>query len=320
MGKIEKKFFGGISVKKKTIRRIGAIVGATVLGTLSLMAFAGCSTSAHPEVTITYNFNGKDYEVDYVLSRNYAPKTVTRFIELAENGYYDGLVVHDYKEDVALYTGGYKLDENEELEEINFFEAIKQLEEEKKFTLTQSVYFDEAKAEPTYTLYGEFSKNGFDTDDREYSHKKGALVMYYNPIEGENPTESIDYDVWIERADGGKENGGNPLNRSQYSNNCATSLFYTWMGSSNVLNNTKYSVFGMAKDYDGQLTNGLLAAIEEYIEEYGDADDFSFTEASSGMYLNQYDPTPAIANGKILAEYDIPVEPIIIKSVKVTKY
>ena len=94
-------------MKKKILRRVVA-VGTTALIAAGAMAmFAGCTTSNNPEVTITYTFNGEDYKVDYILSRVDAPRTVQHFIELADAGFYDGLVVHDYQ-DSTICSGGYR--------------------------------------------------------------------------------------------------------------------------------------------------------------------------------------------------------------------
>ena len=76
-------------MKKKTVKRIVALVSTAALSAAALVMFAGCTTR-HPQVTITYTFNGEDYEVDYTLSRNDAPKTVEHFIELADAGFTTG--------------------------------------------------------------------------------------------------------------------------------------------------------------------------------------------------------------------------------------
>ena len=90
-------------MKKNLLRRVFAVGTTALVAVGSVAMFAGCTTSNNPEVTITYTFNGEDYEVDYILSRIDAPRTVQHFIELADAGFYDGLVVHDYRSN-ALYT------------------------------------------------------------------------------------------------------------------------------------------------------------------------------------------------------------------------
>ncbi len=301
---------------KHNVRRIISLASVLTLGACTLGMFAGCTTQ-HPEVTITYSFNGKDYAVTYILSRNDAPKTVQHFIELADAGYYDGMCVHNYTSS-AMYSGGYKLN-GSELEEVDYFSTVKQLEAEKDITFTQSVWkTDEAKT-PLYTVYGEFYRNGVDNErSREYKHSEGALVMYYTPKVSDKNKRDID--VTVERADGGKNNDGNAFQVAPYSLNSATSLFYTFRSASNTEYDRLYCVFGKADadDYKNQLENGLFAAIEEYEETL--SEDSSFTEERT-QKLNRFEPFEEIAKGDMDETFQTPVDrPIVIKSVVVNKY
>ena len=132
-------------MKKKLLFRAATIGAAAVLTAGTLMMFAGCSSN-HPEITITYTFNGEDYEVDYQLSRTDAPNTVQHFIELADAGFYDGLVVHNYANSrTRMYSGGYRLVDGE-LEEIDYLTTVKALEQEQGITFTQSVWADASKS------------------------------------------------------------------------------------------------------------------------------------------------------------------------------
>lgn len=297
---------------KHKVRRILSLASALTVGACAIGMFAGCTTQ-HPEVTITYSFNGKDYSVTYTLSRNDAPKTVQHFIELADAGYYDGMCVHDYTSD-ALYTGGYRL-VDKELEEVNYFERVKKLEEEKGITFTQSVWMDDEAKTPLYTVYGEFSANGVESEyAKENLHSAGALVMYYTS------KGSFNGDVKVERADGGKNNDGVAEQNVRYTTNSATSLFYTYKGYSNNSLDRNYCVFGMADadDYQNELVDGLFAAISEYIDSLND--DASFTEDISWK-INTYEPFEDVAKAGDEANFKTPVEmPIIIKSVVVDKY
>ncbi len=300
-------------MKKKLFRRIAALTSTVIVGAAALAMFAGCTTK-HPQITITYEFNGKTYEVDYTLSRNDAPKTVQHFIELADAGFYDGLVVHDFSSS-KICSGGYTLAEggdvgdNYGLTEINYFERVKQLEQEKDITFTQSVWYDEARTQPTYTVYGEFVGNGAYTQyQRENSYTKGALVMDYTQKGGNNP-------VWVERADGGKGNDGEAYQQAKYTLNSATSLFYTFTGESGTSSvASNYCVFGMAKDYS-QIQE-LLDAITEYEDTLQEG---SFTETVEDYLLNQYDTHFEL--GDYTTDFSLAVDkPIKIKSVEVTKY
>ncbi len=298
-------------MKKKLFRRMGAFVGAAALAVGALAMFAGCTTK-HPEITITYRFNNKDYAVDYTLSRNDAPKTVQHFLELADAGFYDGLCVHDYASNgTFLYTGGYKIVDGE-LEEVDYYSAVKSLEESgKKFT--QSVWTADALRTPLYSVYGEFFSNGTRNQyTSENWHRAGALVMYYTD------KGNFNGDVTVLRADGGKNNDGNKYQESRYVYNSATSLFYTYTGSADSKRDENYCVFGMAKDYEKQLENGLLKAISDYTENLGE--NVSFTQETE-VTLNRYDPFEEVKKEGRRETFNTPVEmPITIQSVKVNKY
>lgn len=297
---------------KHRVRRILSVAAAMALGACALGAFAGCTTQ-HPEVTITYTFNGKDYSVRYTLSRNDAPKTVQHFLELADADYYDGLCIHNYTTD-ALYSGGYKLVDGE-LEEVDYFSTVKQLEQDQGITFTQSVWTADENKTPLYTVYGEFYNNGvYNQYGREYNHTAGALVMYYTS------KGSFNGDVTVERADGGKENDGNAVQTVHYSTNSATALFYTFRGLSNTSRDNDYCVFGMANsdDYENELQNGLFAAIEEYEESL--SEDASFTREITKK-LNAFEPFESLAKGDQEDTFQTPVDrPVVIKSVVVNKY
>ena len=297
-------------MKKKILFRAATLGAAAVLSAGALMMFAGC-TSNHPQVTITYTFNGEDYAVDYTLSRTDAPNTVQHFIELADAGFYDGLVVHDYQ-NYTICSGGYRI-ENEELVEVDYFTTVQKLEEEQNITFTQSVWRDAACTEGAYTVYGEFSANGVSQQyGKDYVHSAGALVMYYNDKGNYNGN------VTVKRIDGGSENDGEETQSVAYRYNCATSLFYTFTGEQRPASDSIYCVFGMADDYEGQMTNGLLAAIDEY--EATLEEDESFTETQT-MQRDRYDPIPEVSRGGYTDTFATPMTmPIVIKSVVVTRY
>ena len=298
-------------MKKKFFRRMASVGAAAAIAAGACTMFAGCS-SDHPEVTITYSFNGTDYAVDFVLSRNDAPNTVQHFLELADAGFYDGLVVHDIADDYTYHTGGYRI-ENGELVEVDYLSTVKALEAEQEIAFTQSVWSDPEATQGTYTVYGEFSANGVEQEyGKEYVHSAGALVMYY--------TDKGNYngEVTVKRVDGGSNNDGQAYQRKEYKYNSATSLFYLFTGEQRPSADSTYCVFGMAKDYEDQLENGLLNAIAEYKESLDE--DASFTEEQT-VRLNRYDPNEAVNKGDLTAEFNTPMEmPIVIKSVTVTKY
>lgn len=288
---------------KKSLR-IFAAVATAAIGLSSMFVFAGCDTN-EPEITITYSFNGKDYEVGYTLNRAGAPQTVRHFIELADAGYYENTVIHDYQTNgTFLYGGGYVLDDDGELVEKDYWSEVERLEKEKNMTFTQSV-FREGTDEGLYTVYGEFKDNGVQNSARVYNHTQGALVMYYMDKGDDNTT------VRTVRADNGEKQDG-----SQYRYNSATSLFYTFTGSGSRSDlDSKYCVFGKTKDYSEM--SELLDAISEYAS--GLDANVSFAEERRTI-LNQHDPFELVKNAKITADYQVPTVAIVIKSVEVTKY
>ena len=123
-------------------------------------------------------FNGETYNLNYKLYRKIAPTTVEHFLYLADNGYYDGLCVHDYDADnLRMYTGGYTVatDETDSdgLEYKSYYDAIAAFDNYGKFPV--SVWRDDNKKNPTYTLYGEFKNNNFEV-------KKGALKESFGSL------------------------------------------------------------------------------------------------------------------------------------------
>lgn len=328
---------------KKLFRAL-AICSTAAIGFVSLAAFTACDTN-YPEVTITYEFNGETYEVDYILTRKGAPQTVQHFIELADAGYYEDTVIHNYVESgTFLYGGGYTWDPLAEdahggLVEKDYWKEVRRLEEEKNITFTQTVfargrdmsgyladlesdslsytvkgksYGAEDEEIPLYTLHGEFSDNGAYGNSKSYSHnRQGTLGMYYTD-KGTNNVE-----VRVVRRDGGADNvDKDPYDTSVYKTNGATSLFYTFTGAGSRTDlDSSYTAFGRTKDYSQM--QALLTAIGEYADGLDEND--SFTESQS-VLVNQYDPIDTARNAKISLTYDVPTVPIYIRSVKVKKY
>ncbi len=90
------------------------------------------------EATITLETGD---EIELELYPNVAPETVENFVDLAEDGFYDGLIFHRVIEDFMIQGGGY--DEN-------------------------------LKEQKASTIDGEFSSNGF---DNPLSHTRGVISM-----------------------------------------------------------------------------------------------------------------------------------------------
>lgn len=324
-------------VNMKKSMRLLAVLATAAIGVTSVAFFAGCDTDT-PEVTITYEFNGTAYEVEYVLSRKGSPQTVQHFIELADAGYYNGTVIHDYQSGgVFLYGGAYTLN-GDELEEKDYWTELRNYEKEHGFTFTQTVfakgkdiagylaeegayvsggetYTAESEKVPLYTLHGEFSGNGVTTNSKTYRHnQKGILAMAYTGKGTDNTT------VRTVRSDGGANNNNQAeQDGDHYSTNCATSIFYTFTGESRTDLDATNTAFGVTKDYE-QLQE-LLDAIVDYTANLEDTDgDGNVFTSTQSFLANRYDPIDSVRNAKISTEYNVPVQPITIKTVKVTKY
>lgn len=281
------------------------VVSATLALTAAFSCvglFSACET-AHPEVQITLSFEGNDYTLDYTLYRKVAPATVEHFLTLAENGYYDGLCVHDY-DDSKMYTGGYSYQDgatNGGLIYKNYYDIVKSY-------IPQTVWQDEAKTLPTYTLYGEFSNNKFSVkNDGHLLESFGSLTMYY--------TEKDDCDdtIYALRSDG---KGVTPR---AYEYNCATSLFYISL-TTTAKTNKDYCTFGTLDESSNDELTNLQTAIADYIaKNYGEADDAD-EEFTSEVSVNVDEDDAFVGGTENEATYDVPNEPIVVKKVKVKKY
>lgn len=324
-------------VNMKKSLRLFAVLATLAVGATSAALFAGCDTDT-PEVTITYEFEGTEYKVEYVLTRKGAPQTVQHFIELADAGYYDGTVIHDYQTSgIFLYGGAYTMQDGE-LKEKDYWTELRNYEKEHNYAFTQTVfaqgkvmanylaeagnylaggqsYNAESTKIPLYTLHGEFEANGVTTNSKIYHHnRKGVLAMYYTE-KGANENTT----VTTVRSDGGANNNNEPEQSDKYKTNCATSIFYTFNGENQTALDKTNTAFGVTKNFSQM--QALLNAIGDYEADHEDTDgdDKIFTETQH-VLANQYDPIDLVRNAKIYADYNVPVQPILIKSVKVTKY
>ena len=129
--------------------------------------------------------------------------------------------------------------------------------------------------------------------------------MYYTPKE-----KCATY-VDVKRSDG----KGNDAKLYKY--NSATSLFYISLSSSSSGSGTSYCTFATLEDDSVEVLDDLKAAITDYIEdEYeGNAADFAPT---SKVVVDEDDRY--VGSDKESREYSVPLEPIVIKSVKVKSY
>ena len=268
----------------------------------SVATFSACET-AHPEVQITLSFNKQDYTLDYTLYRKVAPATVEHFLTLAENGYYDGLCVHDY-DDSKMYTGGYSYQDggaNGGLIYKNYYEIVKSY-------IPQTVWQDQAKTLPTYTLYGEFESNKFSVKNNGHLLESfGSLTMYYTE------KEDCEDSVYVQRSD------GDGVSTRGYEYNSATSLFYISL-STGTKTNKNYCTFALLSDDSTSELTALQTAIADYIEDnYGEEEDAA-EDFVTDVTL-EVDADDIFVGGRDNEEtYQVPNEPIVVKKVEVKKY
>ena len=290
----------------KTFKKVvcAALTAASVFG--SAVAFVGCTTD-RPEVEMQIGFNGKTYTLEYTLYRKKATNTVNHFLALVENGYYNGVCVHDYT-DVKWYTGAYTYNENSEVDgglTYKDYFSIVSAYENKDFV---SVWADSAKTTPTYTLYGEFSENGMSIEKGDFlTQSLGSLSMYYTD-KGENATE---YEVYVERLD------GKGVAKKQYEKNSATSMFAINFTGTGI--DKSHATFATLQEDSVSELNDLKSAVEAYIKaNFTDEEDGAKFAEEIELHYGQGDPF--IEDAELTATYNVPSAPIVIKSVKVTKY
>lgn len=286
---------------KKTKRFLSCALAAC-----SIVACAGTLTACEtnkPEVKMTIEFNGEKYVLEYQLNRKITPNTVKHFLWLAEGGYYDNTVIHDYDADALhMYGGLYEYNSNGTGTDYVVDKSYKAFCDKYASSFPASVFTDEGET-PTYTVYGEFSNNGFKVKSGALKEEFGSLVMYYSPKDTENR-------VYVKRAD------GDGYSDRVYEKNSATSEFYISMVSTARLQND-YCVFAqLTADGKEELTE-LQKAINTYIEDECEDKAENFVTSTSKDINNE---DLFVSNQDQRVVFDIPNVPIIIKSVKVNKY
>lgn len=279
---------------KSNFKKVSCLLISIMLAFGALFMFAGCQTS-HPNAKITVTFNSQDYVLNYKLYRNMYPKTVQRFIELADKDYYDDTTIHSFgfSADARMFVGGYAWDsQNNSL-----------TEKELPLGLTQSVFKSGSK-DGVNTIYGEFYNNGYEVQNNPVKQEYGSLTMYY-------ASTNVDItDETVSKVDVIKSNGETRKNADFVKNN-ATGTFYI---STSKSTSTKkdYCTFALLNsDDDSDKLEELITAIDTYFKDtYGDEDYYNLDEAFdvSTDYYKAYD------------SFYIPKTAITIKTVEITKH
>lgn len=286
---------------KKTFRKVGCAALAVCSLAVGAMTFTSCTTS-RPEVEMQLSFNGETYTLQYTLYRKMAPNTVNHFLALAQNGYYDGLCVHNYT-DSKWYTGGYSYDAATEVDGgltyRAYFDTVAAYQ-----NFPVGIWKDEEKTAPTYTLYGEFSANDTTMQNGDFlAQSFGALTMYYTAKEAENNF------VYVQRVQ------GDGLAYKDYKYNSATSLFSISMTDASADSN--YCTFATLNSGSVETLETLQSAVSEYISTTYGEEGGSFTNEIT-MEVSEDDFY--VSNDGLTETYAVPEQPIVIQSVKVKKY
>lgn len=302
--------------KAKIKNSIAALISAAVIAASAfcVCAFSGCKVStAHPSAQITIGFAEKTYTLDYTLYRNMYPQTVQHFIELADNGFYNDIVIHDYNSGGDWFTGGYKYDKDNytaySSNADRMSEYFRNFSLENSYNalaskLTPTVYADPLGTQPLTTLMGEFSKNQHSIEKGELSAEYGCLKMFYYQ-------KSTTHKVYAMHHD-------NQLAFSDYKYNCATSLFTLQTGSSSSYSASDYCVFATVNDADA--LGKLVEDVKEYFEDtYGDSVS-DYTRSTTVQVDVTENVSDKDTDRAIEQTFKATLAPIVIKSVKITKY
>lgn len=293
-------------------------------------ALSACTIKTkHPRAAITISFNNETYKIEYTLYRNMYPQTVQHFIELADAGYYNNMIVHNYGT-TDWYTGGYSYEATDEnfayttayeksdmtdyLDEYSKEGQYYSLYESGKFTpsVYKQISYNSSNHEVVKsddalpTLIGEFSAN-------DHKIKKGALTAAYGVL------KMYYYDKGTTNQKVALKNSFKQILEHDYKYNAATSIFTIQTSHSSSLNSTNYAIFArLRNDKQKDKLDDLLEAIEDYRDGLSDTNK-SFTSSVSTA-VDKLDSFAVDEGRSISQTFTMTSLPIIIKSVKITKY
>ncbi len=296
---------------------------AAVVG-VSAGASACTVKSSHPTAKITVSFNKHTYEIEYTLYRNMYPQTVQHFIELADAGFYDNTIIHDYSS-TDWVGGGYWYNKNGVSYANSYSSAMTQYLEDnskekeyydlvyagiKNDTFTPSVFSSEtynsdnelivSDDDALATLYGEFSDNNHKIEgDKGLKAEYGTLKMVYYKKE-------INKNVSL------KDSFGKIL-YGNYRNNCATSLFSMQMSSGTSYAASSYSVFGQLKNDSAR---NRLEELTDAVNDYKSSVTGSSWTTTVETIVDRFDMYEKDKE----TTFKMIAEPIIITKIEITKY
>lgn len=301
-----------------------------------IVAFAGittaCTQSDHPraEIQLELRDGGEvvaSVTLKYTMYRNIRPVTVSHFIALADAGFYNETIIHDIGTTSVSssdwYAGGYSYNEalyesyveedtmsnyfGETSKEREYIDLIKDLFSKKD--LIPSVYgnhaFKDGKEivrdeDALPAVMGEFSNNiNQEIDNDVCTAEKGALKMYYY---GKATTKKVYVTPTKDQ-----------IIQAEYKNNCATSLFMIQVGSSSSRRSASYSTFALLDNVDD--LDEFLNAVDEYL------DDLTTSTVRAAVNVDNLESfSDKDADNSIETNFIVPGVPLVVKSVKITKY
>lgn len=143
--------------KKSIIMIIAIIIVLLLIGTV-LFGVIGKMTKTYENPVATIKVEGYDEPIVVELYPDQALNTVKNFIKLANNEFYNGLIVHRVEKDFVIQTGDPK----------GTGQGGPTLS-----AIDSSVEKD-STADKEYSINGEFSKNGYDNN---LKHERGVISM-----------------------------------------------------------------------------------------------------------------------------------------------
>ena len=309
----------------KKIKHVLISLALAAVVSVSAAASACTVKTKHPRAKITIEFNEQTYDIEYTLYRNMYPQTVQHFIELADEGYYNGMIIHNYSS-TDWFTGSYSYDENEYETAYSTAGTLREYLESKSKEqqyydlagkLTPSVYKQlryegqkevVSKEDALPTLIGEFANNDHRIDKGALTADFGVLKMYYYD-KGEDNHQKVAI-----------ENSFGQILEHDYRYNCATSVFAIQTSDSSSYAESKYAIFArLRNDKAKKSLNALSDAIEDYISDNFSSTSKSFT-TSVTTQVDNLDSFAEEGGKSVDATFTLTAKPIVIKTVKVTKY
>ncbi|MBE5739905.1 MAG: hypothetical protein E7349_03495 [Clostridiales bacterium] len=279
----------------KKMKKATSLVLAFAATAATMGMFTACETK-NPEVEMKIEFAGEVYTLEYKLYRELAPATVKHFIKLVENEYYNGLCVHNFDEGAnKMYAGAYQYDANVEnggLVYKQYYDIVSKYD-----GFEHTVWVDSDKAMPTYTLKGEFGANSFKVESGELKQSFGSLTMQYTQKDFDDLEE-----VAVLRSKGDR------TDNKSYEYNSATSQFSIFLSKTETADSA-HCTFATLEEGSVSVLEALLAAIDEYESDF--VNEYVWDVDQDDLVLGDRENT---------ATYKIPVSPIVIQSMKVTKY